>query len=276
MIELVTTAGTTTMNVWSPLSSSPTTTSACSGGGTFSATNPFITGIPLPSDGVVYVQSYQPTGGIAPTVLPTAPAWAATNPTQCFNPYLYSDSPSRPQCYEGDVYIEGELHGQLTVASAANIIITRDLTYYCVDASRGAPSSTDPSSVSACTSSATPDILGLSAEGEVLISANDPAQTPSSDSLCTYDGTGTPPSSGCHHQRQALLDIDDPQASGPGCATPAPRRPAVRASPASSSTLPSSPSEARSGSRTGTRHRIRAGRNLEGTDLSEFRGPFGT
>ena len=40
---------------------------------------------------------------------------------------------SSAQCLEGDVYIEGELHGQLTVASAANIMVTRDLTDQCAD-----------------------------------------------------------------------------------------------------------------------------------------------
>ena len=78
--------------------------------------------------------------------VPTAPSRRTTARTPCFNPYQSAQPANSPQCLEGDVYIEGELHGQLTVASAANIMVTRDLTYACADGSGGA-SATDPSSV---------------------------------------------------------------------------------------------------------------------------------
>jgi hypothetical protein len=94
-------------------------------------------------------------------------------------------------CTEGDVYIEGELHGQLTVGSAANIIITRDLTYYCADNVAGAASLSDPSSVSACTSQTAPDVLGLSAEEDVLISGNAPNNSAASTENCSSNGYGT-------------------------------------------------------------------------------------
>ena len=189
MIELVTSSGTTTMNVWSPLSSNTSvTTPACSNGSTFSTTTPFITGIPLPSNGVVYVQNYTlPTGSPAPSV--------NDGSYPCFNPYEASQPASSPQCLEGDVYIEGELHGQLTVASAANIMVTRDLTYACADGSGGA-SATDPSSVALCVSENTPDILGLSAKYDVLVSHNDPSNGDESTQDCVGkhfgDGTGSP------------------------------------------------------------------------------------
>ena len=124
MIELVTVSnGTTYMDVWSPLSTAPVTTSTCSGGQSFSATTPFITHIALPADGVVYVQSYALSS--APTI--------NDGSAPCFNPYQASQQSDSPQCLKGDTYVEGELHGQLTIGSAANIIVTRDLTYNCVN-----------------------------------------------------------------------------------------------------------------------------------------------
>ena len=182
MIELVTTSsGTTKMDVWSPLSSSPTTTSTCSGGSTFSQASPFIQNIPLPADGVVYVQNYiLPTGALAPSV--------NDGSAPCFNPYQEDLPADNPTCLEGDTYVEGELHGQLTIASAANIIITRDLTVNCVDGN-GAAVVTNPDTVSNCTSENNPDILGLSAKEDVLVSHNDPSdQVTQSTQDCLGNG----------------------------------------------------------------------------------------
>ncbi len=194
MIELVTQSGTTTMDVWSPLSTNTTiTTSACSNGQTFSASTPLITGIALPSDGVVYVQNYTLTSG---SLLPAVPSdGSPQSSTSCFNPYQSNDSDTSSACYEGDVYVEGELHGQLTIASSANIMVTRDLTYYCADGA-GAASDADPASTSACTNSSTPDVLGLDAQLDVLISGNDPNNNMASTSDCSYDGTGVPTNTG--------------------------------------------------------------------------------
>ncbi len=195
MIELVTSGGTTTMDVWSPLSiNTTTTTSACSGGSTFSAANPLISNIALPSDGVIYVENDIP-GSTPPTVPSDGSNPGGANP--CFNPYQSAQPANSQQCLEGDVYIEGELHGSLTVASQANIMVTRDLTYSCADGGGGA-SQTDPSSVTACTTATTPDILGLSAQDDILISGNqrtssNPLENPQN---CTSngfgDGTGSP------------------------------------------------------------------------------------
>ncbi|MGA3351933.1 MAG: hypothetical protein ABSD85_01945 [Acidimicrobiales bacterium] len=196
MIELVTSAGgTTTMDVWSPLSSNTTTTTTvCSNPvgvttNTFSTTSPFISNIPLPADGVVYVQNYTlPTGASAPSV--------NDGSAPCFNPYQVAQAADSAPCLEGDVYVEGELHGQLTIASAANIIITRNLTYNCVDGS-GAASETNPSSISGCTTEDNPDVLGLSAKYDVVVAHNNPSdQVTQSTQDCSSsgfgDGTGTP------------------------------------------------------------------------------------
>jgi hypothetical protein len=190
MIELVTVSnGTTYMDVWSPLSSAPVTTPTCSGGGSgFSVTIPFIEHIALPADGVVYVQDYVPPSG---STVPTINDGSAP----CFNPYQVSQPADSAQCVEGDTYVEGELHGQLTIASSANIIITRDLTYNCVDFA-GSAVVTNPDTVSGCTTENSPDMLGLSAKYDVLVAHNDPTdQVTQSDQDCLAnfgDGTGTP------------------------------------------------------------------------------------
>jgi len=190
MIELVTSGGgTTTMNVWSPLSSTPTTTSTCSNGGTFSTSSPFITGIALPADGVIYVQSYTLPGGASAPVVNDGSA-------PCFNPYQVAAAADSSQCLEGDAYVEGELKGQLTIGSAANIIITRNITYQCVDGSGGA-SETNPDAVSGCSTENNPDVLGLDATYDVLNAHNDPTDqvTQSTQDCATNsfgDGTGTP------------------------------------------------------------------------------------
>jgi len=193
MIELVTaSSGTTKMDVWSPLSSAPVTTSSCSGGSTFSTSTPFIQNISLPADGVIYVQSYTlPAGASAPVV--------NDGSAPCFNPYQVAQTADSSTCLEGDVYVEGELQGQLTIASAANIIITRDTTYNCVDGNNSA-SSTNPDTVAVCTTppgGRSPDILGLSALEDVVVAHNNPVdQVTQSSQDCSSsgfgDGTNTP------------------------------------------------------------------------------------
>jgi len=265
MIELVTSGTTTTMDVWSPLSSASSTTSVCSNGSTFSASNPFISGIPLPSDGVVYVQNY--TSSVTPTV-------PSDGSSPCFNPYQYAQQADSSQCLEGDVYIEGELHGQLTVASAANIMITRDLTYQCADGSGGA-SATDPSSVTGggCTTEAAPDILGLSAKYDVVVSHNDPSLASASTQDCINkgfgDGTGSPVNQKSGSFAGTVLDgtyyANDPAAVWPTVCDP-------------TNIIVDAAVLALNGS-FGTENWDDSPYsqfvNLNGTDLSEYRGPFG-
>jgi len=137
----------------------------------------------------VYVQNYTlPTGASAPVV--------NDGSAPCFNPYQVASAADSQQCLEGDAYVEGELKGQLTIASAANIIITRNLTYNCVDGS-GAASETNPDAVSGCATETNPDVLGLSAKYDVLNAHNDPSDQVTQDTQdCATnsfgDGTGTP------------------------------------------------------------------------------------
>ena len=223
MIALVTSSSGTTMNVWSPLSTganapapvcstgkSPTGVSLTSFGQSFSGTSgPYITGVPLPANGVVYVQN----AGVASTAPTVNDGLGSTN-SGCINPYVNLTQSANPilptvtktsaTCLEGDTYVEGELKGELTIGSAANIIITRDLTYACADGTNGPSSSSNPSSVAACTTGSTPDILGLEAFDNVLVShpVSNPytvAQmatkissgnlTSNGLSTCAYDGT---------------------------------------------------------------------------------------
>ena len=195
-----------TMNVWSPLSENtepnPTggTPANC---GSFSPAHPWQTGIPVPSSnpslnqsGVIYVQSEQPTGpgctncgNQTPTVSSVGDPGHLALPAgaTCINPYYYNLAANSPQCTEGDAIIEGELQGQVTLATSADIIVSRDLTYQCADGSGGA-TTTDPSSVAACNSaSSSNDVLGLLANEDFLIAH--PLGLPP----CTDDGTEANP-----------------------------------------------------------------------------------
>ncbi len=268
MIELVTSGTTTTMNVWSPLSSdSAVTTSSCSGGSTFSTSNPFITGIPLPTDKVIYVNNYTLKSG-------TAPPTVNDGSTPCFNPYQSSASVTSGSCYEGDVYIEGELSGQLTVASAANIMVTRNITYACASGS-GPASSTNPSSVTACATEATPDLLGLSAQTDVLISGNNPSNTGASTQNCSSngfgDGTGAPvnvPTSG--QTSRAPYTADAALSHDPAAVWPTLCNPQNVIIDAAIFALGGS-----FGVENWDTTPQSGGAYLNGTDLGQYRGPFG-
>jgi hypothetical protein len=196
-----------TMNVWSPLSQntepnySSGTPASC---GTFTPSAPWQTGIPVPVDnpslnesGVIYVQSEQSSG--ANSAYQTAPPVTVVNDqaqsalpsgATCINPYYYNLSATATECTEGDAIIEGELHGQITLAASADIIVSRDLTYQCADGSGGA-SLTDPSSVAACNQAGTSDVLGLLANEDLLIAH--PVSGGSNDANCTDDGTESNP-----------------------------------------------------------------------------------
>lgn len=198
MIALVTSGGTTTMNVWSPLSSGASAPAAgCSTGDNASgaavnsfgqtssgSSSPYITGIPLPPNGVVYVQDAGATATLTVNDGITS---------GCRNPYVNQTQPnaSAQTCVEGDAYVEGELHGELTIGAQANVIVTRDLTYACADGTSGAgpASRSDPSSVSACTTGTTPDVLGLEAADDVLVSR--PVKSPITPAtLASYEQAG--------------------------------------------------------------------------------------
>ena len=132
--------------------------------------------------------------------LPDTPAVSTVDPTHlalptgatCINPYYYNLAANSSQCTEGDAIVEGELQGQVTLTTSADIIVSRDLTYQCADGSGGA-TTTDPSSVAACNSSSTSnDVLGLLANEDFLI-AHPPGLDGNYDTHCTDDGTEANP-----------------------------------------------------------------------------------
>ena len=192
-----------TMNVWSPLSQntepnySSGTRASC---GTFTPASPWQTGIAVPAStpmlnqsGVIYVQSEQSSGANSGYPTPAVSAIGDANlalpaGATCINPYYSSLAPTSSQCTEGDAIIEGELRGEVTLATSADIIVSRDLTYQCADGAGGA-TTTDPSSVTACNADGTSDVIGLLANEDLLIAH--PMNGSSNDPTCTDDGTET-------------------------------------------------------------------------------------
>ena len=255
MIELVTDTSTnlTTMDVWSPLSRStdgcgtfaPGTSSsppaACAGEYTPSdATGAWQTGIALPPNGVVYVQNVPASSTDANYWSPScvgALTNALVNPSNdvsttatCFlNPYLAQIATymptnqvgqvalSSPQCTEGDLVVEGELSGELTIGADASIMISRPISYACADTGgtlhpagrSGLPTACN----SATVATQNPDLLGLYTNGQVIAArpvtagstgpkfpgtntAGGCASSYCDLGYCTYSGVGTPPNAG--------------------------------------------------------------------------------
>jgi hypothetical protein len=224
MIEFV--AG-GTYNVWSPGSAGTTTgygteANSC---GTFSSASTvpyFVTGLSIPSSGLVmYVNniasSTTPPGVQAPGGTLTAAQLAAQlSPyitegalpasATCLNPWKpYSPSTSQVNSQtcavvsrEGDVVVEGEVEGQVTLSAENNIIVSRDLTYECADSSGSGGVSQQASSsytlATTCYTETTPDVLGLVADGDVVISK--PAELAGQTGVagtCTSESVGCSP-----------------------------------------------------------------------------------
>jgi hypothetical protein len=108
--------------------------------------------IPLPANGVVYVQDVPAD--------PADPNYSSSSYTNTTGPrrcrangnaigYPISNDITRYPCRSGDVFIEGTLKGQLTVAASNNIVVTWHLDYSTGTAGR--------------------DILGLVAENYVEV-----------------------------------------------------------------------------------------------------------
>ncbi len=176
----------------------------------FSLTNPLVTDIPVPTkqyiapggglsgDGVIYVRS--PTNlswssdGCSNVGVPTCPynylsppasslpAPPANEPDYYFCPFEAESfvGLSAAQCMQGDAYIEGQLTGQLTVATQGNIIVTRDTTVNCADTPSysanpqnpsteylSGPNAKNPSTITNCAIETYPDVLGLVANVDV-------------------------------------------------------------------------------------------------------------
>jgi hypothetical protein len=230
MIELVYKAGAEYMDVWSPLSKKTDysgTGTNCGGNGTFSPTNPLIKDIPMPADGVIYVQNVpQPVENVsgayvcvdpncwtdaaldalnsATSVCTTGATCSTTTDgttgagTTCFlNPEASTALPDSADCTGGNLFVEGELNGELTIGADNNIYITRDLTYSCADTG-GTLQSPLNGLPAACASETTPDVLGLYANGDVLFShpvqastcsGSGTTETCTNDSQCPNNGT---------------------------------------------------------------------------------------
>jgi hypothetical protein len=142
-------------------------------------------------------------------------------------------------------------------------MVTRDLTYQCADGSGGA-SLSNPSSVPLCTSETTPDILGLSAKYEDLISGNNGNAGNTNCTSAGYgNGTGTPTNSGTVIGGTSYPN--DPAAVWPTVCNP-------------DNVIIDSAIFGVQGSfgveNWGTTPQS-GNANLNGSDLSEFRGPFG-
>ncbi len=101
-------------------------------------------------------------------------------------------------CEEGDAIVEGELRGLLTLAATNDIIVSRDLTYQCVDSS--GVSNANPGTTAACNSAGTNDELALVPQNETILSMalNEPYNTGGCNSgncstaaapICADDGT---------------------------------------------------------------------------------------
>lgn len=164
-----------TFNVWSPLTSgSAGLNGAC---GTFSTTTPFQTGLSIPRNGLdIYVKS---AGGTAIPPLSNYVNGTTTNPAgqdpagalpagaTCLDPWKpYAPSPCGTQ---GDAIIEGELKGQVTIGAENNIVISRDLSYQCTGGPSGQASAGYGGFPAACSTSGQQDVLGLAANQDAVI-----------------------------------------------------------------------------------------------------------
>ena len=85
--------------------------------------------VPLPANGVVYVQNL-PASSTDPNYsnIPSCP----TQELGAYPPAADNvDGPAQTyNCHNGDVFVQGTLLGQLTIAAANNVIATRNIKYY--------------------------------------------------------------------------------------------------------------------------------------------------
>jgi hypothetical protein len=79
----------------------------------------------LPTNGVIYVQSV-PSATTDPNYTAGCPYSSPAHPLPTS---IVTNDANQYACRDGDVFIQGQLNGQLTVAAASNILITGNLTY---------------------------------------------------------------------------------------------------------------------------------------------------
>jgi type II secretory pathway pseudopilin PulG len=103
--------------------------------GTMTTTSPFSKQVngsctkngtgPLPTNGVIYVQSV-PSASSDPNFTSGCPY---TNPAHPLPALIVTNDANQYACRDGDVFVQGQLKGQLTIASANNVVITGNITY---------------------------------------------------------------------------------------------------------------------------------------------------
>jgi hypothetical protein len=172
-------------DVWSPLSGVAGAQPVGSGCGTWPSTT--VQNVAVSSAGlVIYVDN---TPGTVTTQCSTCIASALSTGQSlgalpsgsgvCPDPTKPYASPC-PTLPPGDVVVEGEEEGQVTLGAEGNIVISRDLTYQCADDTSGGGQTgvtaqqsttyTFPTSGSNNCATGETDVLGLVAEGDILIS----------------------------------------------------------------------------------------------------------
>ncbi|HTY72456.1 MAG TPA: hypothetical protein VMI11_08535 [Actinomycetes bacterium] len=124
----------------------------------------------------------------------TSSAWTSSGPTVVGPTPTNDTHPSTFNCGQGNVYLEGDLSGRVTVAAQNNIIVTNDLTL----------STTTPATDSSgnVKDASGPDMMGLVAANSVIVyhpvsrSSNTNVSAPNgSNSKCSSSTTlGTAPS----------------------------------------------------------------------------------
>ncbi len=186
MIEFV--PGGNTFKVWSPLSGTIGGAGSTACGGPFTPAAPTSTGQISATTGLVIFDQNVPSG----TTIPDASTfWGNGLPTgaTCLNPWKpWAPQTSQvtsgastygvcPQASEGDLVVEGELTGQVTMDAQDNVIVSRDLSYACaVTTDKGGVEAQDVAGYqlpSKCYPSE-PDVLGIVAGGDIVISHPDP------------------------------------------------------------------------------------------------------
>jgi len=164
-------------NVDSSNASSDTSTCVNAVGGTTSPES----GIPLPKNGVIYVQT-QSTPSCSATV---------ANPLEVPYPagdwYAAGATLQQRKC-EGDVIVQGSLSGSLTIVADNDVAVDNNVTYYDCPPGSAPPLTVGAfSNLCAYSAAGTNDVLGLIAQNDVEVNNPDPqsGSTGADGTTCT-------------------------------------------------------------------------------------------
>jgi hypothetical protein len=196
VITLKTTAGTPPVQTYSV--TSPDTPTTPSGGGYVDANNASgngsicvnaaagtdtpEAGIPLPKNGVIYVQTQTPcTATVANPLLVPYPSgdW-----------YSAGTTTAQQDC-EGDVIVQGTLSGSLSIVADNDVVVDNNITYYDCPPGSAPPSTVPPQTpagfATLCpyyATGTTNDVLGLIAQNDVEVNNPDRGSTGADGSTC--------------------------------------------------------------------------------------------